>query len=113
MRLFVMPSLREWALVCAFWIVLCLLMYSDRLGPIGNWIDVIAGSRRAFQNTIIAMGAVNVALSVAILGIGIYTDFPIHSLMKWVLLTLFFGFHSTRTMIKIAYKYKIQCESSK
>jgi hypothetical protein len=81
-------------------------MYSDSLGPISRVIDALAGSRLAFRNSVYAIGAVNIGLSVAVFAMGITKRFPMEPLMKWVLVTLFFGFLTAGRMVKIAFRYE-------
>jgi hypothetical protein len=81
-------------------------MYSDSLGPISKVIDTLAGSRMAFRNSVYAIGAVNIGLSLAVFAMGMNKGFPMDPLLKWVLVTLFFGFLTAGRMVKIAFKYE-------
>ncbi|KAI8897903.1 hypothetical protein BC833DRAFT_591769 [Globomyces pollinis-pini] len=57
-------------------------------------------------NVLFALVTINVGLTFATFGVGIYAEFPFDILMGWCGLTLIFGLMCVAPMVKIAYKRK-------
>ncbi len=101
----------EYILTFIYWSVLLFFTQTHLLPPV--ILDVIVkvfDSEDAAASILIALFSINIGLACVVFGMGIYAEFPMDALIKWTILTPYFGFLSAGRMIKIAAKRRIKLD---
>lgn len=111
--LFENPSQSEYIFTALFWVALALLSQTQFWPEplIRFLVDVLGTGESPILNTIFSLVCVNIGLTLSVLGMGIYAEFPWDCLWRWLVLTPFFGFMTAGRMIKIGYKRKFELDA--
>lgn len=109
-KLFVNPSVFEYAVTLGFWSLIGLLSQPKLFSaiiPVNSTIyRNVYGDRNPFINVIFGFITINLGLTAVVAVMGINADIPMPDLIKWMILTPFFGFSVVQPFVKICYKRK-------
>ncbi|KAJ3306817.1 hypothetical protein HDV03_003854 [Kappamyces sp. JEL0829] len=109
--LFENPSTAEYLSTLVYWIFLFLLTQPWFIPQaVTDLVIQAGGSLVVIGNISFGIGLIHIGLALAVLVMGLNSEFPIDPLLKWSGLTLFFGFLTAGRAIKIAYKRKFQLD---
>jgi len=104
--LFTNPSLKTYLATTLFWAVLYYISDLERLPTTIRMhiLTIFDQDPTAIMNIGISLVIINIGLSAVVLLMGLNAEFPLDILVKWIGLTLFFGFATAGPFVKLAYK---------
>ncbi|KAJ2997336.1 hypothetical protein HDV02_005608 [Globomyces sp. JEL0801] len=98
LKLFEQPSGLEWTLVVIFWSSILVLVFAPLPFGLRALLNEYMTQGDLF-NVLFALVTINVGLTFATFGVGIYAEFPFDILMGWCGLTLIFGLMCVAPMV--------------
>lgn len=92
----------------------------EMISMIAFWILILAlyfvhlpfFDRTLVVHSIISIVCINASLAIGVFFFGIYTEFPLNELLRWIVHVGLFGFLYGGRFIKIAYRFKEQNDAS-
>jgi hypothetical protein len=112
-KLFINPSSLEYSITIGFWSILLVLSNPGLFISLisSSLFTKVYGDGNPFANVIFGFLTVNFGLTAVVAYMGVDADIPFQDLIKWLVLTPFFGFTVVQPFVKICYRRKQELEA--